>query len=242
MTSDTSVTIEVLRTLHRIHRQLGDLKERLAHGPRVVLARQANVQRLDELLTQTRAAAKATRVTADEKQLQLKAGEEKVQKYQRQLNEAKSNTEYQALQDQVRASNMTNSVLEDEILEAMEKVDQLKVQVERAEADLATARVEADQTAREVQRQEPLIRADLQRLEAELKECEGALPADFLEAYHRLVRHRGEDAMAPLEGEFCGGCNQHVPLNMVSQVMLSKPIFCKACGRLLYLPEGKTFG
>jgi predicted nucleic acid-binding Zn-ribbon protein len=45
--------------------------------------------------------------------------------------------------------------------------------------------------------------------------------------------------MAPINDEFCGGCNQHVPLNMVSQVMLSQPVFCKSCGRLLYLPEEK---
>lgn len=240
MTSDTKVSIELLRTLHRIHRQLGVLRQRLAHGPRVVEAREANVRRLEEQLGQVSDAVKGRRLAADQKQLQLKTGEEKVEKYQRQLNEAKSNAEYQTLKDQIGAVKMTNSVLEDEILEAMEKVDELKARVREAEADLATARAEADKTAGEVRQKEPLIQGDLDRLEAELKESEEALPIDFQEVYRRLVRHRGEDAMAPLDGEFCGGCNQHVPLNMVSQVMLSKPVFCKSCGRLLYLPEEKA--
>ena len=242
MTSETNVTIEALRTLHRTHRQLGDLRERLVRGPRAVRARQANVERLEEQVSRTRAEAKATRVAADEKQLQLKAGEDKVRKYHRQLNEAKSNPEYQALKDQIAAVEMTNSVLEDEILEAMEKVDQLRAKIEGAESDLAAARAEAEKTAHEVQEQDPLIRADIARLEKELQEAEDALPPDFQELYQRLVRHKGEDAMAPLEGEFCGGCNQPVPINLCSQIMLSKPVFCKACGRLLFLPEGKPAG
>jgi predicted nucleic acid-binding Zn-ribbon protein len=239
MTSQTNEITAVLRTLHRIHRQLNDLRERLERGPKVARAREANVKRLEETVAEVQTAAKTIRCAADEKQLQLKAGEEKIQKYQRQLNEAKTNAEYQALKDQIAATRMTNSVLEDEILETMDKVDELRSNAEKAQADLAQARGEAGKTAEDVEKRQPKIHADLERLEAELKESEAALPAEFLEVYRRLVRQRGDEAMAPLEGEFCGGCNQHVPLNLCSQVILSKPVFCKSCGRLLYLPEGR---
>jgi predicted nucleic acid-binding Zn-ribbon protein len=40
-------------------------------------------------------------------------------------------------------------------------------------------------------------------------------------------------------GEFCGGCFQQVTPNMTSQLRLSKAVFCKSCGRLLYLPDAK---
>lgn len=236
--ASANVTVDVLRTLHRIHRQLADLGERLARGPRVAQARRANVKRLEEALAKIQADAKAQRMAADEKQVQLKAGEEKIQKYQRQLNEAKSNAEYQAFKEQIAAVKMVNSVLEDEILDAMEKVDQFKLRVDQAHADLTLARAEAEKTALEVQKQEPAIKADIQRLEAELREHEAALSGEFRTVYTRLIRARGDDAMAPLDGEFCGGCNQHVPLNMVSQIRMNNLVFCKSCGRLLYLAEG----
>ncbi len=38
---------------------------------------------------------------------------------------------------------------------------------------------------------------DVQRLEGELKEAEKALPADFRDAYQRIVKSKGSDAMAP---------------------------------------------
>jgi uncharacterized protein len=56
--------------------------------------------------------------------------------------------------------------------------------------------------------------------------------------YDRVVRQKGEDALAAIEDEYCGGCHQRVPLNMIAEVMLGHPTFCKTCGRLLYMPEG----
>ena len=86
-------------------------------------------------------------------------------------------------------------------------------------------------------KQEPSLRADIARLEAELRRSEATLPSDIRELYRRIVRQKGEDALAVVENQCCGGCNQQVPLNLCSQVMLGQPVSCKTCGRLLYLPE-----
>jgi predicted nucleic acid-binding Zn-ribbon protein len=60
--------------------------------------------------------------------------------------------------------------------------------------------------------------------------------------YQRTVRQKGEDALAAVENQYCGGCNQHVPLNLCSQVILGKPVACRTCGRLLYMPESAQQG
>ncbi len=92
----------------------------------------------------------------------------------------------------------------------------------------------------EFDRDAPRIQGDFERLEEELRQSEDELPGDFQDMYRRLVRAKGSDALAPMLGEFCGGCNQHVPLNMYNSLALSKPVFCRSCGRLLYLPEGSV--
>jgi predicted nucleic acid-binding Zn-ribbon protein len=240
--SSPNVSTDVLRTLHRIHRQLADLKARLQHGPSQIRACEANSALREQQLAQVRSDAQAARVAADRKQLQLKAGEEKIGDLKRKLNTAESNREYQVLKDQIAAQEMTNSVLTDEILEALERIDELQEQAAQAEAVLAKARENAEKTRREVEQQEPLIRGDLARLEAELSECESALPAAVRELYQRVVRQRGEDALAAVENEYCGGCHQHVPVNVCAEIMLSHPMFCKTCGRLLYMPEDGSPG
>ncbi len=238
MSTDISVTAKALRTLHRIHRQLADLKERLDRGPRLTRAHEANLLRAEEQLAKIRDEAHKFRMATDQKQVDLKASEAAIDKRKRQLNEANDNREYQALLEEIAAAGAAKDVLEIEILENLEKLDVYQTKVQQAEAMVAKVRQEGEKIHREVQDKEPQIRGDTARLETELRQCEDALPAEFREAYRRVVRAKGEDALAPVEGEFCGGCNQHIPLNMVNSLMLSRPIFCKSCGRLLYMPEG----
>jgi uncharacterized protein len=232
-----NIGTSVLRTLHRIHRQLSDLSERLDRGPKQVRAAEANVQHHDGLLAQAKADAKTLRIAADAKQLQLKSGEDKVKDLRRKLNAATTNREYQALLEQIAADEMTNSVLADEILEALEKADAFQENIAEAEAALAAARQRVEQVRGETAEQAPRLQADVERLEGELRESEATLPAEIREVYARMVRQKGEDALALVENQCCGGCNQQIPLNMCSQIMLGQPVFCKTCGRMLYLPE-----
>jgi predicted nucleic acid-binding Zn-ribbon protein len=237
MSSDSIVTTETLRRLHCIHEQLRDLRERSGRGPRIAKAHEVNLARLESQLAELQGKAKELRVKTDEKQLNLKSGEANVERRRQQLREAKDNRGYQALVEQIKADEMANSVREDEILECMEKLDQLVARVQQAEQDVTKARHDATAGNRQWQEEAPLIQGDIQRLEAELRQVEENLNADFRELYRRLVRAKGEDALAPIHGEFCGGCHQHVPLNMVNAVMLGKPVCCKSCGRLLYIEE-----
>ncbi|MEN6459643.1 MAG: phospholipase [Thermoguttaceae bacterium] len=234
-TPNTSTS--VLRVLHRIQRQLADLHERLDRGPRQARAAEMNVQRCEDHLTQVKNESKALRMAADQRQLQLKTGEEKIKDLRRKLNAASSNREYQALLEQIAADEMAASVLTDEILEAMEKADDFGKNITEAEAALAGAKQKADQVRAEVAEQEPLLQADVTRLQAELRQAEEGLPEDTRELYHRIVRQKGEDALAVVENQCCTGCNQRITLNVYSQVKLGQPIGCKTCGRLLYLPE-----
>jgi predicted nucleic acid-binding Zn-ribbon protein len=237
MSSQTHVVTSTLRTLHRIHQQLDDLRERLDRGPRLVRAQQTNIDRLTAQLTELEAQAKSLRMATDKKQLQLDAGEAQVKKRKLQLQQAADNREYQALKEQIAADEMANSVLADEILEAMEKIDQMAEKVAVAKSAVAKAQQDAEKLAKDFEEKEPLIRGDINRLQQEMKQAEADLPSEFRILYDRLVRARGEDALAVVSGDFCSGCNQQIPVNMINSLMLANPIQCKACGRMLYLPE-----
>jgi len=237
MPEPQTISTEILRTLHRIHRQLSDLKERLNRCPKQLRAAEANVAHRESLLTKAKNEEKSFRVALDQKQLQLKTAEAKVKELRIKLNTAQNNREYQTLQEQILAVEMTNSVLADEILEALDKVDDHKKTVARVDSDLTAARQKLGKVRTDVSEREPSLRTDIARLEAELKQSEASLPAEVREPYQRVVRHLGEDALAPVENQCCGGCNQQIPLNLCSRIMMNQPIFCKSCGRMLYMTE-----
>ena len=237
MSSQITVTTETLRKLHRIHQQLQDLNDRLERGPRIAQAHETYLARVQAELADFQGKLKSLRIKIDDKQLQLRSREAEVERRRRQLREAKGNREYQGLLDQIAADEKASSVLEDETLEGMERLDELTKRLAAAESAVAKARVDAQKSAQELEQESPRVRHDLQRLQAELRQTEMDLPDEFQDAYRRLVRARGSEALAPIVDEFCGGCNQRAPLNVYNTLAASKPVLCRSCGRLLYLPD-----
>ncbi len=240
MASHTNETAEALRTLHRIHRQLNDLKGRLARGPRLINAHDASVAKMQKAYDEIKDEYTKLRMSVDEKQLQLNTNEASVKKRESQLIQASDNREYQALKDQIAADEMANSVLEDEILEGMEEIEEMAEKVAEAEKALAKSQEEAEKAKVAIAAEQPTIQGDLDRLQGDLTEAEQGLSSEFREHYVRLARSRGEDALSEVEGQYCSGCNQKIPLNQINDLMLGKPLICQGCGRLLYLPEGYT--
>ena len=231
-----SITAAALRELHRIHQQLGDLRDRLERGPKQVRLREASVTQLEAKLAEAKEKAKQTQIAADRKNLELKSGDQKVVDLRAKLNAASSNKEYQALLEQIAAAEMAGSVLSDEILEALEKIDQCNLAVKEADKQLAAGKEEMAKARRAVQDSAASITADIQRLEAELATAESSLPAEVKNDYQRVVRSKGADSLAIADDGTCTGCGQSITLNMQNELRLAKLVFCKSCGRILYLP------
>lgn len=233
---------DTLRLLHRIHRQLSDLRSRLDRGPRQIKAAEAAVVQLQAAADQARQAAQKARILADEKQLQLKSREDRVGTLKVRLNEASSNKEYQTLKEQIAADEQANLVQQDEILEALERLDELQAAVQTANEKLTQAKQDALKSRARIEAEQAPLEAELTRVNNELKEAEEGLPVELRDQYQRMVKSRGEDALAQVDGEVCGVCFQTLTAQMINELYLSRTLFCKSCGALLYLPEGRLRG
>ncbi len=237
-----TISTNALRELHRLHQQVGDLRGRLERGPRQVNIGQQAVQRNEEQLANVKEAWKKTRMASDDQQVQLKQREAKIEDLQRKLNECKKNEEYKILKEQIAAEKQASSVLEDEILDKMEKIEQLEEQTQQAETTLAKVREELEKTQQDVSSKQGTLESELARVTTELEQAETALPADFKQDYHRLIRAHGDRGLAPIDGESCGGCFTMLTPQTMNELYLAKLVFCKSCGCLLYLPEDRVVG
>lgn len=236
------VTADILRELHRIHKQLTDLRDRLDRGPRQIRAAEGSVTRMQAELDESKETFQRARVLGDERQLQLKEREARIVDLQGKLNTAASNREYQSLKDQIAADKQANSVLEDEILEGLEKIDELSGRVKEAEANLGRSQEECGKVKARVESERGGLESERERVEEALRSAESNLPADFRVEYDRLVEARGEEALAQVDTEVCGACYQTLTAQMMNELYMSRPLFCKNCGALMYLKEGRTIG
>jgi uncharacterized protein len=228
---------EALSTLHRIHRQLADLRDRLQRGPKQIRVAEGTVQASEAGLAQAKENYKQAKMAADEKQLQLRQREARIKDLQGKLNTANNNKEYQLLKDQIAADTQANSVLSDEILEALERMDELQAAIKQAEENLGKTKDELQKVRQRIDSQLQGLETELARVQQELQAAEDLLPQDFKPEYLRMAKARGEDALAPVEGGSCGGCFQTLTPQTIDQLRLDRPIFCKSCGRLLYVQE-----
>ena len=237
-----TVSADALRELHRLHQQVAELKNRLARGPKMIRAGKAALERSEAEWNQAKEHAKRAKIESDDQNLQLKQREAKIADLQRKLNECKTNTEFSALKEQIAAEGQANSVLEDEILDKLEKIDGLNAKVAEAEQAAGKAKADLAEAERRVAEQQASLESELVRVTGELEAAETSLKGDFKTEYFRIVKARGEDALAPVEGETCGGCFTTLTPQTMNELYMSKPVFCKTCGCLLYLPEDRSVG
>jgi hypothetical protein len=223
-----------LRELHRIHTEIQRVRMEMERGPRQVRAKRKLVENKTAEIEQLRQRLTQTRKSADEKGLQLKSNEAKLHGLQVKLNQATSNREFDALKGQMDADQMANSVLEDEILEALEKVDALKRGIETAEQEKRDYEADAERFASQVASAEGDLKAELARLEASLAASEKIIPAGLMTDYRRLVQGHGATALAPIENKACSSCMTTVTTQQSIDLRSGRFTFCRSCGRMLY--------
>jgi len=228
---------EVLQELHLIHRQLGDLRSRLARCPIRVNAAKNRVAAEEEKVEQVKTTIQSTKMMADRKQLQLRESENKIETIEAKLNASKTNEEFQIFKEQIAAAEMANSVMADEILEALEKVDQLEMKTVEAQKSLETAKADLLKIESEVGQQTRELEAEIARVLVNLEGVEKDIHPDIRANYKRVVVTKGEDALASIVDGYCTFCNVQLRAQIISDLKLGKPVFCSSCGAFLYFPQ-----
>lgn len=127
------------------------------------------------------------------------------------------------------------ATLEDTILEAMARVDDLVEEEQREaqelhafEEDWARERDEMASDYRE-------LRARLKEIQEERARLRGQLDPGVLRLYDELKAKKGGQALSPLQDRVCQTCRVTQPSNKVQVVMSGNQVVtCEGCGRILY--------
>jgi uncharacterized protein len=233
-----------LRELHTLHQRAKALRDRLRSGPKTVAARQA-------ALATRQAAIESARKVLQDARVQLKKKEHTVQSLNARiddrtvrLNTVKKNDEYKAIQNEIAMEKHQIDKIEGEMLEEMERIEDLSRALATEEADVKTFAAEVEALRQQVESQATGQRSQLAELETAIVEAEAIIPEDVRERYRRTVKQYGAEAMAPAEYEpkaqlaSCSGCFVALTTQGLNELLNGIHItFCKTCGRILYLAD-----
>ncbi len=233
----------VLKRIHEIQTRLGNLQAKLRRGPLALRTQNANIEKQQAALEKMREEHHKLVTYAKRKELEVATNDQAIAKRKMQLQEAKSNKEYQALQLQIKADEAARGVLDDEALEAIDQAETFAKRFPAVEEELKKTQELYAATKQKITEEKPGVEADIESCNAQLAAEESLLPQEFREIYDRLVRHvGGPEALAVVQNQkFCGGCNQQIPINSLALMLQGKAMACTSCARLLYLPEDFVF-
>ena len=241
--ADTGGIRDVLEQVHIIQTRLDDLEGRLRRGPVLLKTQEGNIQKMTAKLAQLKSEHHTLVADAKSKEQEVAAHDQAIAKRKLQLQEAKTNKEYQALQIQIQADEASRGALDDAALEAMEKADQFTKKFPPVEAEIKKAQELYETTKQKFFSDKPHIESEIADYSEQLKTEEAKMTKDFRDVYDRLIRSvGGPNALAVVEGQkYCGGCNHQIPVNSLALILAKKPMVCSSCARLLYVPADFQF-
>lgn len=231
-----SPTCAGMKQLHDLRLKLREISDELERGPRQIAGRKQTVEKKKEELDALRNKLKQMKVAADQKNLQLKSSEARIYDLNGKLNSAANNREYEALRSQIAADTMAKSVLEDEILEALEKLDVAQIEVKKSEAEIAVHEADLQKLTAQVNAKEAGLKEQAAALQINVSEAEKILPPEIVPQYRRLVQAYGDKALAPVINKSCSECFVSVTAQVYVELRSGKVKFC-TCGRLMYVAE-----
>ncbi len=232
--------IEVFREIHRLRKYVRDLQGQIDRVPQQRRVQQARIARQEDLLRQGQDAVKHLKMAIHEKEVSLKAAHNLIAKHHKQLNEAGSKKEYDALRVEISNEQQTCRRLEDEILETMSQSEEKAAEIPQLEQAVKQAKEEAARHEQGMEERLADLRAQLAEAQQQLQQVEEQVPVDVRPQFDRLAATMGADALAAVQGRHCSACHTGITAQNYNDLLIGRFQVCKSCGRILYLPPEAT--
>lgn len=139
------------------------------------------------------------------------------------------------LEHEIATLGRRQGVLEEEVLELMERREGVESTVSATERDLESARVEVEGAEQRRDAAFADLDADGERLAGERAAVTQGMPADLLALYER-IRAQGKVAAAPLVGSRCEACRMDLDrsaLSVLHNAPVDAVVRCDECGAIL---------
>ena len=168
----------------------------------------------------------------------LEAGAQKVEKLKARSSEIKNNKEYQALLKEIETAEQENKAIEDDILALMEKIDAAATQITAAEQQAKEEEVSIQAELKQHEAEFAKLEEELQGVEQARQDLAARVDPSVLSSYQKLLRTKGGVAIAEARGESCSGCYMSIPPQIFVNVKKNESIItCPNCHRILYYKE-----
>jgi len=236
---------ESLKDLFLIDQQVRGLESRLTSAQNHVRAQQAKLDQLTQ--EQTDLSTQLKQIQATEANLETEAAgmDERIAKLREQMNAAQSNKEYSAMLVEVNTVKADKSKVEEQALELMAQLEDLKSKVTDVEARIVEQQKIKQMADKDLEARRGEVGEQLDQLKQKRQTAAEAVPSDALTVFDKLADSLDGEAMAPVIQDdprlmeyICGGCYMQIPMERLNQLITQDDVIrCPSCTRILFLEQ-----
>lgn len=239
--------IDKLLAVYKIERQLRGLQSRLRTAERFLQDQERQLTGIGSQRESLGSQLRQLEASAREREGEMALLDERIEKLRQQMNTASTNKEYQALLVEVNGQKVERGRVEEEIIEVMEKIEQVKAELDGATQQHVDREKIRDVAATDRTQRSDEIKDRVAELQAERQRVAGEVDPRTLATLEKLLEERDEDAMASIEvldkrrhEISCTGCMMTLPVEQLNSLLSGVLTSCPSCGCFLYLDEEAT--
>jgi predicted nucleic acid-binding Zn-ribbon protein len=227
--------LELLLKLQVIDYDIGELERSKEYLPDMMENLNREIRESQTRLEETKSALEADRVKQNQLELELKAKEADLQKYQQQMMSIKTNKEYDALVAEIDAIKEQISNAETELLETIERISELEKEIGTLDEKAASIKENNTKQLGILQEKIDSIGDKMSDIESSRKNIITSIPRRTLSVYERVRRGKGGQAVVPVKKRACSACFKALTPKKIQEVKRADQVYtCDNCGAIIY--------
>jgi uncharacterized protein len=159
----------------------------------------------------------------------------RVKKSRERMDSVKTNKEYQSLLKEIQDIEDKNSLIEDEMLAALDRIDDGEKNVHRLKEEMAQMEKKVTEQKSIVTQKAETLKQRMLELEQQLDEKIKSVDTGVLKTYKSVKLRVGQIGIVPVTNAVCKGCHLTIPPQMYNELYRQDSLkFCPHCHRMIY--------
>jgi predicted nucleic acid-binding Zn-ribbon protein len=233
--------MEMILKLQGIDYELGELERSKDYLPDMINNLEKEIQEISKALEDSEKEVTEQTILHKKLDIELAILNQELAKFQKQMQDIKTNKEYDALTNEIVNRKLKISSTEEEILKILTNIDDLKEKIK--EYKQRSEEVDKNNTA-----QLAYLKKELNSIEDKVKIKQGErknltvrIDKRLLSTYERVKKGRGDQVIVTIKKRACTGCYKGIPPQKIQEIRKGDLIFtCDNCGRILIWTEDSS--
>ncbi len=229
------IEFEKLINLQKLDKEITDVSLFLENIPSKIEEINKKIETSSQIVT----LAKEKMIQNQKKRRDLEAAvkdiKEQISKYNRQLNEVKTNREYSILLKEIEEAKQKDNDMEEEIISEMLSADEIEDEIKTASQKYSEAEEKFAKEKDILQQEKKKFEAKMDKLNQKKEKLMPKIPSDQVSLYLKIYKRNSGIALSPVKEEFCSLCHLRIRPQVINELKgKEKIILCENCGRILY--------